>query len=74
MHAFHDVVFALAPYIVAVDEIVPSGKACAEHRESRGVGTGLGERVSEVVAAFIISRSASDRQISLIVILHTQPI
>lgn len=63
--------------MVAVDEIVlpgkARGKACAEHHELRGLGNGLGKRAPEVVAAFIISRSASDRQISLIVVLHTQP-
>ena len=49
------------------------GKASAERRESRGLGTGLGQSALEVVAAFLIYRSTSERQISLIVVLHAQP-
>lgn len=49
------------------------GKACSALCESRGLGSGLGERAPEVVAAFLISRSTNERQISLIEVLHTQP-
>ncbi len=49
------------------------GKAFAEHRDPRGLDSGLGERAPEVVAAFSIYRSTNERQISLIVVLHTQP-
>lgn len=51
-----------------------TGNAFAAHRELSGLGTGLGERAPEVVAAFLISRSTNDRQNLLIVVLHTQPI
>lgn len=49
------------------------GKASLSIANRRGLGSGLGERAPEVVAAFLISRSTNNRQISLIVVLHTQP-
>jgi hypothetical protein len=61
------------PFMLEAPRVRRKGKACAGRRELRGLGNGLGETAPEVVAAFSSSRSASDKQISLIVVLHTQP-